>query len=511
MTVTSNVEKIENNEATLAIDISADYASQEYNKACRRLGQRMNIPGFRRGKAPRAVIEKNVGAERIKQEALDKILPPVFADCITENQLDVVASPRIQQMDFDTEKGIKVSASIELRPAVKLKPYDKLKVSYQAFKAPADAMDKELDAIQRRYTTLEPVIDRAAKADDMVIMDFTGKVDGKLIEGGTAKNYQLDLENNHFIPGFAEQLVGHKLAETFTIKVTFPTDYHDKEIAGKDAEFDITINEIKTRVQPALDDNLAQQAGDFKTLDELKEAIQKGLDNMTEQDNLFRKQKAVVDVLLEHADLELSEAMVSRELNYMVSEVKERLQQQGLKWEHFIAAQGEENVIGGMRGDAENRVKTSLIFGQIAKDKDLAVTPQEFSDQVGELAKMARVDEKTVLRQLANNAGATQSMNDQLLSQKVMDYLLTRAEFDVTGTTEVLSSEEGQQEHVHDENCNHDHDHGDAKADKPAKKPAKKGKASAKKHDAADDMPAEDKAAAEAVTGEPVKDADEKA
>lgn len=477
MTVNATVDAIEANVATLTVDISGDYASQEYNKACRRLGQRVNISGFRRGKAPRAVIEKNLGSERIQQEALDKILPPVFADVISENQLDPVAPPRITDLDFNLDKGINLKAQVELRPEVKLPTYDKLTVDIEEFKHEDGVMEKELESIQGRYTTLEPVIDRATEATDTVNIDFTGKVEGKPIEGGNAKNYQLDLAHNHFIEGFGEQLVNHKLSEEFTIKVTFPKDYHDDGIAGKDAEFEIKINEIKAKVTPAIDDELAKKAGNFETLDELKEAIQKGLDNMAEQENLFRKQKALVDKLIADAGVELSEAMVDREASHLAEEVKERLSQQGLKWEQFIQMQGKDEVMANIRRDAESRVRTSLIFGQIAKDKDLSVTADEFSAQVGELAKMANVDEKTILRQLANNPATTQGMNDQLLSQKVMDMLLTTTEFNVTGTTHKLASQGEEDEHTHGPDS--DRDHGD--------------------------VPEADKAAAEAVTGEETK------
>ena len=297
-------------------------------------------------------------------------------------------------------------------------------------------------------------------------------MDGKPIDGGSAKSYRLDLGDNHFIDGFAEQVVGHKLSEAFTIKVTFPKEYHDDTIAGKDAEFDITINEIKAKVKPDINDDLAKKAGDFESLDKLKEAIQKGLDNMADQENLFRKQKAIVDTLIEGAELTLSETMVDRESSYLVEEVKQRLSQQGLKWEQFIQMQGKDEVMANIRRDAANRVQTSLIFGQIAKEKDLAVTADEISEQIAELAKMANVDEKTILRQLANGPTSTQGMNDQLLSQKVMD-MFTTTDFNVTGTTDKLASQ-GED------------DADDAQAAESAN----------------DDVPDADKAAAEAVTGE---------
>lgn len=450
MTVKTELERKENNIVELSVDIPAEQASQEYNKACRRVGQRINISGFRKGKAPRAVIEKNVGKERLQQEAMDRLLPPVFADVITENELDIVAPPQVNNIEFDLEKGVKIKASIELRPEVKLPKYLDLTLDVTPYKVPDIAEEKELEALQERFTTLETVIDRAVEDKDIVNIDFNGSVAGKLIEGGSAKNYMLDLGNNNFIEGFAEQIINHKIGEEFSIDVKFPEDYHDKDIAGKDASFLIKINEIKSKKVPELNDELAAKINpDFKTLDDLKAEIHKHLRNHEEQETEFRKQKAVVDYLLSNTDITLSENMISREASILMSDVKERLKSQGHSWEQFIEAQGKDTVMANLRDDASNRIKTSLIFGAIAKKEDLAVTADEFAAQVAELSGMAGQDERAIMRQLANNPNATQSLNDQILSQKVMSLMLEKTTFN-----EVEGKEE---EHVHGPDCNHDH------------------------------------------------------
>ena len=430
------------NRAVLSVSIPPEFASQEYHKACRRIGQNINIPGFRRGKAPRAAIEKTVGAERIKQEALEKLLPPAFADVIAENQLDVVSSPVVESCLFDLEKGVELKAFIELRPTVTLGDVSKLAISVAEFANPADALDKELANLQKRMTSLEPVIDAPAGAEDIVNIDFTGKCDGKTIEGGSAKHYQLDLGDNNFIDGFGAQIVGHKLSEPFTITVTFPEEYFDKALAGKPAEFSITINEIKKKVMPELNDDFAKKVGEFETLEALKTAIQEGLDRAATQENDFRKQKAIVDQLIATCDLEIPDTMVERETAVLVQDVKERLKQQGLTWEGFLESQGKAPVMDSLRQDALKRIKTSLIFGEIAKQDTIAIDAEEFSAQIAELALMARVDERTVLRELAANPSATQSINDQLLSRKVMNVLLERTTFTVTATDANASGDE---------------------------------------------------------------------
>ncbi len=429
VTVKAEIEKQEQNLAKINIEIPSEQASQEYNKACRRISQRINVPGFRKGKAPRGVVEKQVGVDRIKQEALDRLLPPAFADVISEHQLDIVAPPQIEEFNFDLKEGISVKAQVELRPECKLPDLTGLKVEVPSYKVPEDAEQKELDALVERMTSLETVIDRETNGTDIVNIDFEGTVAGEAIKGGSAKNYRLDLGSNTFIEGFSEQLVGKKISDDFEIKVTFPAEYHDKDLAGKEAEFKVTINEIKEKVVPELTDELAKKMGDYEDIAQLKEDIKKRLEEGVERENTFRKQKHLIEEVVKQAEVEVPDSMVNREAKLLMDEVKGRLQGQGHSWEQFVELQGQENVWNNLLEEGRQRIKTSLVFGSIAKQEGVSVTEDEFSAQVSELAMMSNVDEKTVMRQLANNTGAAQSMNDQILSQKIVDLLSEKTEF----------------------------------------------------------------------------------
>jgi trigger factor len=423
------VEKQDKHIALINLEIPAEHAAQEYNKACKRIGQRLNIPGFRRGKAPRSIIEKTVGIERIKQEALDRLLPHVFADAISEHQLEIVAPPQIENFKFDINEGIEVKAQVELRPEVELPDLGELKVDVPKFETPADAEEKELSAIVERMTTLEPVIDRAAVETDIVHIDFTGSVNGEPIRGGSAKNYRLDIANNNFIEGFAQQLVGHKIGEEFTIQVTFPKDYHDNALAGKPAEFSIKMNEIKRKVVPELTDEMAQKIGPYEGLAQLKEEVSKFLKANEEQENTYRKQKALIDVVVDKANIEIPDPMINREAKLLMEEVQQRFKSQGISWEQFLDAQGHESIWENLRAEAKKRIKTSLTFGAISKKEGIVVNEDEFSNQVRELAQVRNMDEKAVMRQLANNFEAAQALSDQILSQKVVDFLMEKASF----------------------------------------------------------------------------------
>lgn len=415
--------------AKINLEIPAEQASQEYNKAWKRLGQRLNIPGFRRGKAPRAIVEKTVGIDRIKQEAMDRLFPHLFADAISEHQLDIVAPPQIESLKFDLNEGILVKATVELRPEAKLPELTNLTVDVAEYKMPADAEEKELQAIVERLTTLESVVDRPSEKTDIVNIDFTGSANNEPIKGGAAKNYRLDLADNNFIEGFAAQLVGHRIGEEFTIQVTFPQNYHDAALAGKPAEFKVKINDISRKVVPELTDEVAQKVGPFETAEKLKEEVRTLLKQSEEQENTYRKQKAVVDRILDLATVELPEAMVNREAKLLMEEVQQRLKGQGMSWEKFLDAEGQEGTWENLRAEARKRIKTSLVFGAIAKQENLQVNENEFSSMVSELAGMRGADEKQIMRQLGNNFAAAQALSDQILSQKIVDFLVERSQF----------------------------------------------------------------------------------
>lgn len=441
-----DVQKQDNEHlAKISLEIPAEQANQEYNKAWKRLGQRLNIPGFRRGKAPRAIVEKTVGVDRIKQEAMDRLFPHLFADAISEHQLDIVAPPQIENLKFDLAEGISVQAVVELRPDAKLPDLSNITVDVPEFKLPEDAEQKELNAIVERLTTLEPVIDRASEKTDIVNIDFTGSVNGEAIKGGAAKNYRLDLNENNFIEGFADQLVGHRIGEEFTINVTFPENYHDTTLAGKPAEFKVKINDIARKVVPELTDEIAKKVGPFESVEQMKKEVRNLLRQSEEQENSFRKQKAVVDYILQRTDVEIPEQMVNREAKLLMDEVQQRLKSQGMSWEKFLDSEGHEGTWENLREEARKRIKTSLVFGAIAKQEGMAVNEDEFSNTVRDLSMMRGVDEKQIMRQLGNNFAAAQALSDQILSQKIVDFLCERANFNYVPEESVAQKEEKPQ------------------------------------------------------------------
>jgi len=421
----TTIEKLENNVVKMDITIDADVATTEYNKACKRLAQRVNIPGFRKGKAPRAILEKNLGVEYIKHDALDTLLPDAFAKVISENDLNIIAQPEIESFDFNLGNDVKIVAKVELKPEVKFEQYKGLEVEVEQFVTAEDAMEREIDELLEKFTKFEAVEeDRETKADDVVVFDFDGFVDGEAITGGSAKNYMLDLANSNFIPGYAEQLVGHKKGEEFTIDVTFPEEYHDEKLNGKPAQFKIKINEIKQKVKPELSDELAQKVGPFNTVDELKADIQKYLEKTAQTENDKRKAAKIFDAILDRMSVDVQSTMIEREKDVLVADFKQKLQMSGASWDDVIKRDGIEKVDSELREEALNRIKNSLMMAEIAKLENIQVTGEDLEQKIAELATMYQTDKGTIFKEITKNSAMIQSLTQQALNQKVTQFLL---------------------------------------------------------------------------------------
>ena len=420
----TTVEKLENNIVKLNIEIDADTAEKEYNKACKRLAQRVNIPGFRKGKAPRAILEKNIGTETIKHDVLEYLLPNAFSTTIKDNNLTVITEPSIESYNFEIGKPVTVVAKVELKPEVKFEQYKDLNIKVEEFKTADDAMQKEIEELLEKFTTLKTANDRETTDKDVVMMDFEGSVDGELIKGGAAKNYMLDLEHSNFIPGFAEQLVGHKKDEEFTIDVTFPENYHDEKLNGKPAQFKIKINEIKEKVKPELNDELAKKVGNFKTVDELKADIQKYLDDTAKVENDKRSAEKVFETILSKMSVDVQPTMIEREKQALIADFKQKVAQSGVAWEDVLKKDGPEKIDEELKTEALKRIKNSLMMSEIARLENIQVTPLDLEQKIAELATMYQTDKDTIFKEISKNPVMIQSLTQQALTQKVTRFLL---------------------------------------------------------------------------------------
>ena len=419
----TTIEKQPENVVKVDIEIPAKDAVNYYNDAAKRLAQYVNIPGFRKGKAPRNIVEQNIGEERIKHEALENALPRIFSQVIKENDFDVVAQPYVESYDFKIGEDLKIVAKLELRPEVTLGQYKGLTIDVDAYKAEEDALQKSIDGLLQQHATTLVVTDRKTKDTDTIVFDFDGYSNGEKIEHGDAKNYTLDLAHSSFIPGFAEQLVDRALGEEFEINVTFPEEYHEKKLAGQPATFKCKINEIKAKVLPELTDEFAQKVGPFKSVDELKADIQKYLDTQKADIDRTNSEKAIFEKVTSEAKVEIQQSMIDREADQLVAEYKQKLEMQGFTWDQAVEAQGYDNIMKSLKEDAEIRVKNSLVIDKIAKEENITVSQADFGAKLSELSQMYQIDTPTMIKQLSQTPGVFNALSQQALNEKVTQFL----------------------------------------------------------------------------------------
>ena len=419
----TTIEKQPDNIVKVDIEIPAKDAVDFYNNAARRIAEHINIPGFRKGKAPRNIVEQNIGEERIKHEALEHALPRIFSEVIKENNFDVVTQPYVESYNYKIGEDLKIIAKLELRPEVTLGQYKGLTVDVEGFKTPDDAMQKSIDGLLSQHATSVVVTDRKTLADDTIVFDFDGYSNGEKIEHGDAKNFTLDLAHSSFIPGFAEQLVDRPLGEEFDIEVKFPDEYHEKKLAGQPATFKCKINEIRSKVLPELNDEFVQKIGPFKTVDELKADIQKYLDKQKEDMDRMNSEKAIFEKVTSEAKVDIQQSMIDREADELAQEYRQKLAAQGFTWEQAVEAQGYDNIMKSLKEDAVVRVKNSLVIDKIAKEEKITVSQTDFSAKLTELSRMYQIEPQALVKQLSQTPGVFNAISQQALNEKVTRFL----------------------------------------------------------------------------------------
>lgn len=422
MKVTLENEK--ENVVKLDITIPAKDAVDAYNKAVQRISQYVNIDGFRKGKAPRAVVERHVGTERIKQEAIENLMPKAINQAVVDNNLDIIAQPYITNYNFNIGEDLTVTAKAELRPEVTLGQYKGLTLEVKDSPIEEDAMQKSVDNLLNQHSTQEIVIDRPTKDTDIAVIDFDGYSNGEKIQGGDAKNYPLDLAHSNFIPGFAEQLVGKNLNDEFEIKVNFPEDYHDEKLKGQPATFKIKINEIKEKKLPELNDEFAQKVGPFKNVDELKADIQKYLETQRERTNKQNSENEVFKAVIDAAKVDIPQSMVDREANSLREEYKQRLAAQGINWDALVKSQGEDQLLKNLNEDALVRIKNSLVIDKIAKEESIKLEQKDLETKFAQLGAAYGLKPQDLIKQLGQNPEVLASISQQAMNDKVRDFLM---------------------------------------------------------------------------------------
>lgn len=419
----TKLTKLKDNLVSISMTIPAAEATSAYNTAATKISQYINVDGFRKGKAPRAVVERHVGVDRIRQEALEILLPKYLGQAVYDNKLDIITQPAITDYKFETGKDVEITFEVETRPEVSLASYKGLNVKVEVPAADDNAFDKALEGFLAQHASMELVLDRPSNETDTVVFDFDGTCNGEPIQGGSAKGYALDLAHSNFIPGFAEQLVGHNIKDEFDIQVTFPEEYHDEKLKGQPATFAIKINEIKQRILPELTDEFVKKSSRFSTVDELKADIKDYVENQRENIKKVNAENAVFKSIVDSASVEIPQGMINREVESLKADYQQRLSYQGINWEDFVKSQGEE-FEKTLAEDASARIKNSLIIDKISKEVDIKVEQADFQTKIAQMAGAYGVGPQDLLKQFGQNPDFLSSLSQQIVNDKVRDYLL---------------------------------------------------------------------------------------
>jgi trigger factor len=430
----------------LGLEVDAKLAEKEYEKACRMLSQQMNVPGFRRGKAPRKIIEKQVGVDYIKTRALEAIVPKLLSDAITDEKLDVITEPQIDSCEFDLGSPLKFTAKFEVRPEVTLGDYKGIQVKVPEATLPEGALERALQSIAESKTSLQTIDPRPVKMGDTVLLDFECFVNDKLVEGGKTEGLVLEVKQGSFIEGFCDQLVDKTPDQDFDVKVKFPEDYRNTELAGQDALFKVKLKEIRQRVVPPIDDELAKQLGQ-ESVEALKEALNERLEEEIFQENEMRAQRTVVESVVAKSTVDIPESMIEREQALLLQQVRRYLEQNNQTWETFEKSDDFETVKANKLEEARQRVLTSLVLGAIVKAEQLTIERDELAPYIEELVQRYQVP----VQQIEQNEELKRQVMEEVLTNKVVQHLVKNA------VIELVPDEHNHEGHDH---SGHSHSHG---------------------------------------------------
>lgn len=382
------VEKLEKNMAKLTIEASAEDFEAAIQKAYLKNKGSITLPGFRKGKAPRKMIEKMYGVGVFYEDAANALIPDAYAKEVEDCDLDIVSQPEINVEQIEAGEPFIFTAEVALKPEVTLGGYKGVEVEKQVAEVTDEEIQAEIDKERENNSRMIDIDERAVQDGDMIKLDFDGYVDGEAFDGGKAENYDLTIGSGSFIPGFEEQLIGVSIGADVDVNVTFPEEYGAKELAGKAAIFKCKVNEIKVKELPEADDEFAQEVSEFDTLNEYKEDIKKNLLEKKEQEVKTAKENAVVEKIVENATMDIPDPMIENQIRNMADDFARRIQSQGLSVEQYFQFTGmtSEKLLEQMRPDALKRIQNSLVLEAVAEAEKIEVSEERLEE---ELAKMA--------------------------------------------------------------------------------------------------------------------------
>lgn len=421
------VENLEKSMAKITITVSAEDFEKAMEQSYNKNKKKINIQGFRRGKAPRKMIEKMYGPEIFYEDAANLAIPDAYEEAAKECGLDIVSRPEIDVVEIGKGKEFVFTATVAVKPEVTLGDYKGIEVDKKEVKVMAADVNDEIEKVREQNSRMITVDDRGIKKDDTAVIDFEGFVDGEAFQGGKGEDYPLVIGSHSFIDTFEDQLIGKKVGEEVDVNVTFPDEYHEESLKGKPALFKVTIKEIKKKELPKLDDEFASEVSEFETLKEYKASVKKTLTERRKADAKREKENMAVEKVVENATIEIPAPMLEEQTNQMIQEFAARLSQQGLSFEQYMQMTGltPPALIEQMRPEAEKRIKTRLTLEAIAAAEGLKATAKDVEKEIEKMAEMYQM-EADKMKELIGDAEKEQISLD-LAVQKAVDLIVKEA------------------------------------------------------------------------------------
>ena len=420
------VENTENkNEVKLTFNIEAEKFEAAMKKVYAKTAKYFNIPGFRKGKAPMQLVERQYGSAIFYEDAFNELVPEIYDEAIRENKVEAVSKPEIDIVQMEKGKELIFTAVVETKPEVELGKYKGIEIKKIEYTTSDKDIEHELGHMAERNARLVTIEDRPVEKGDITTIDFDGSIDGVQFDGGKAENHELEIGSNTFIPGFEDQIIGMKLEEERDIKVKFPEVYFSKDLAGRDAVFKVKLLEIKKKELPKIDDEFAKDVSEFDTLEELKNSIKEKLDTENAEKAKYETEEAAIKIVCDNTKLDIPNGMIEMEIDNMMKDMETRLSYQGLNLQQYLQIMGktEEDIRANFKEQAEKSVKSRLVLEAIVKAEKIEATPDEVTDKVKEMAKQYGRKEEELLE----NAQLKDYISESLKTEKAIDFIVKNA------------------------------------------------------------------------------------
>ncbi|BDF33262.1 trigger factor [Lachnospiraceae bacterium] len=421
------VEKLEKNMAKLTIEVPADDLEKALQSAYMKQKNKINMPGFRKGKVPRQMIEKMYGAEIFYDDAANELIPKAYSDAYEECELNIVSQPDINVVQIEKGKPFIFTADVATKPEVKLGEYKGLEVDKISTRVTQKEVDAKIQEEAEKNARTVAVEDRPVQDGDEVILDFEGFVDGTAFEGGKGENYPLTIGSNSFIPGFEEQLVGAEAGKEIEVNVTFPEDYHAEDLKGKEAVFKCTVHEIKAKELPEIDDEFAAEVSEFDTLEEYKADVKAKIKDEKAAEGKTKKEDQVVEQAVKNAEMEIPKAMIETQVRQMADDFAQRIQSQGLSMEQYFQFTGmtTEKMLEELRPQAIKRIETRLVLEAIAKAENIEISDEKIDEELVKMAESYKMEVDKLKEFMGENE--KNQMKEDMAVQEAVTFLVENA------------------------------------------------------------------------------------